>query len=128
MDIAAIVGSFFHAGAAPYPMNGGWWVGMLLYFVAGTIVFPLLYAYFLATRLFGRSWTKGATWGLILWAVGEAALMPIVGKGFFSSKVPDYWPLLVGSLIACLIYGALLGGLAEATAHLHWPWHRPKPA
>lgn len=128
MDIAARMGSLFHGSNAPEPMSNAWWLGMVFHFVAGTIVFPVLYAYFLATRLFGNSWTKGTTWGLILWVITEAVLMPIVGMGFFSSKAPDYWALLVSSLMAFLIYGALLGGLAEAAAHFHWPWHRTRPA
>jgi len=128
MDIAAMIDSPLHGGTAPEPMSSGWWVGMFLHFVAGTIVFPLLYAYFLTTRLPGNSWTKGTIWGLILWVFSEVVLMPIAGMGLFSSRAPDHWALLVGNLIALLIYGALLGGLAEATAHFHWPWHRAKHA
>ena len=128
MDIAATIASLLRGGTVPEAMSNSWWTGMILHFVAGTIVFPLLYAYFLMTRLLGNSWTKGATWGLILWVLGEVALMPMVGVGLFSAKAPEHWALLAGSLIASLIYGALFGGLAEATADVHWPWHHAKPA
>jgi hypothetical protein len=129
MDIAAATGSLFHAGnTAPEPMSSAWWGGMVLYFLGGTIVFPLLYAYVLATRLFGNSWTKGATWGFILWLLEAVILAPIVGKGLFWSNAPDHWALLVSGLVLFLVYGALAGGLAEAPMHFHWPRHRAKPA
>ena len=129
MDIAATMGSLIRAGnTTPEAMSSAWWVGMALYFVVGTIVLPLLYAYSLATRRFGNPWTRGATWGLILWLLTEAVVAPIIGLGFFSSSAPDYWAYLVSGLVLFVIYGALLGGLAEAPMHFHWPWHRAKPA
>ena len=66
MDVAAMLGSMLSPGM-PAPASGAWWVGMMMHFINGTIISPLIYAYSLYS-LSGAPWVKGATWGLILWA------------------------------------------------------------
>jgi len=111
MDIAAMLGSML-GGGMPGPMSGAWWVGMLIHFVNGTIIFPLIYAYGLYPVLPGAPWAKGAIWGVVLWVLAQAMAMPMMGMGFFSAQAPLPLMGVMGSLIGHLVYGAILGGIA----------------
>ena len=101
MDIAAMLGS----------MLGGWWMGMIMHFINGTVIFPLIYAYVLFGVLPGQPWLKGVQWGLILWFLAQTVVMPMMGMGFFSSGAPAPVAAVLGSLMGHFIYGALLGGI-----------------
>lgn len=115
MDIAAMLGSML-GGGMPATGSGAWWMGMTLHFINGTIIFPLIYAYVLYSRLPGAPWLKGATWGIILWAIAQAVVMPMMGMGFFSSGAPQPLMAVTGSLMGHLVYGAILGGSAGRAA------------
>ena len=103
MDIAAMLGGLL----------GGWTIGMMMHFVNGTIIFPLIYAYFLFRKLPGTPLLKGAIWGVVLWALAELVVMPMMGAGIFGLKMGGAMSAL-GSLIGHAIYGALLGLIAGA--------------
>ncbi len=115
MDIAVMLGSLLGQGI-PAPASGAWWLGMMMHFINGTIIFPLIYAYLLSPVLPGAPWLKGATWGLILWAIAQAVVMPMMGMGFFSSGTPQPMMAVGGSLIGHLIYGGILGAIAGPVA------------
>jgi hypothetical protein len=83
MDIAAMLGSLFGRGI-PATVSGLWWAGMVWHFLNGTIIFSLIYAYFVYGWLPGENWLRGAIWGLFLWIAIEVILMPITGSGVFS--------------------------------------------
>lgn len=102
MDVAAMLGG----------MLGGWWMGMFAHFLNGTIIFPLIYAYLLFGSLPGSPWLKGTQWGLVLWFLSQAVVMPMMGMGFFSANAPTPAMSVMGSLIGHFIYGALLGTIA----------------
>jgi hypothetical protein len=68
MDIAAMLGSVL-CEQMPTPMSGVWWAGMVVHFINGTFIFPLIYAYLLYSVLPGPLWLKGAEW-----AAGETRL------------------------------------------------------
>jgi hypothetical protein len=61
MDIAGMLGSLFNGMEAPPAMSALWWTGMIIHFVDGTILFPLVYAYFLYGLFTGSPWLRGAT-------------------------------------------------------------------
>lgn len=111
MDVAAMLGSMVSQGM-PAPGSGAWWMGMLAHFINGTIIFPLIYAYALYPALPGEPWLKGTMWGLVLWFLSQAMVMPMMGLGFFASKAPAAMMGVIGSLIGHAAYGALLGGIA----------------
>jgi len=115
MDVAAMLGSMVSQGMSA-PGSGAWWMGMIAHFINGTIIFPLVYAYALYPALPGEPWLKGAMWGLILWFLSQAMVMPMMGLGFFSSKTPVAIMGVIGSLIGHAAYGALLGGIAGTGA------------
>jgi mono/diheme cytochrome c family protein len=78
MDIAASLGKM---------LGGSWALGMTMHFINGTLIFPLIYA-FLIYRIFpGQAWAKGIYWGLILWFLAQAVVMPMMGGGFFSANM-----------------------------------------
>lgn len=104
MDIAASMGTM---------LGGSWALGMMMHFINGTILFPLLYAYLLFRVLPGGATLNGVEWGLILWFLAQIMVMPMMGGGFFSSNMGGMTSA-VGSLIGHAIYGAVLGWIGGA--------------
>jgi hypothetical protein len=54
MDIPASLGKM---------LGGSWGLGMMMYFINGTIIFPLIYAFLLYRFLPGQNWAKVSTGG-----------------------------------------------------------------
>jgi uncharacterized membrane protein YagU involved in acid resistance len=98
MDIAAMLGQVL----------GGWTPGMLMHFANGVVIFPLIYAYLLFSKLPGAPVVKGITWGVVLWVMAQLIVMPMMGAGVFGLKM-DSIMLAFGSLMGHTVYGALLG-------------------
>lgn len=88
-----------------------WETGMVLHFINGTLVFPIVYALFLYGVLPGGPWLKGAVWGFILWLIAEIVVVPMAGGGVFHSAMGGMLAAMA-SLMGHLVYGALLGGIA----------------
>lgn len=105
MDIAAMLGS----------MLGGWSTGMVMHFLNGTIIFPLIYAYLLFGKLPGAPYMKGIIWGITLWVLAQLAVMPMMGAGIFGLKMAGMMSA-VTSLVGHVVYGALLGWIG---GHAH---------
>lgn len=99
MDIAKMLGSM---------LGGNWWAGMVLHFVNGTVIFPLIFAFLIYGVLPGSPAVKGISWGVALWLLAQVVVMPMMGAGFFSGSVMA----AMGSLIGHVAYGWLLGWLA----------------
>lgn len=104
MDIAAMLGSL---------LGGSWAAGMVLHFVNGTVIFPLIYTYVLFELLPGGPAAKGTAWGLILWLLAQTVVMPVMGGGFFSANAGGMMAV-VASFLGHAVYGALLGVIAGA--------------
>lgn len=104
MDIAEMLGSM---------LGNNWMAGMMMHFVNGTIIFPLIYAYLLYAWLPGSPTAKGTAWGVILWVLAQVVVMPMMGGGFFSMAMGGMMAA-VGSLIGHLLYGSILGAIAGA--------------
>lgn len=102
MDIAQMLGSM---------LGNNWGAGMMMHFVNGTIVFPLIYAYLLYQWLPGGPTMKGTAWGVILWLLAQVMVMPMMGGGFFSMAMGGMMAV-VSSLIGHLLYGSILGAIA----------------
>jgi len=123
MDIAALLASLFGHGA-PAMMSRWWWAGMGWHFVNGTVIFSLIYSYFVYGWLPGDNWLRGMIWGLVLWVAMEMVLMPMTGSGVFSDHATYAFARVLGSLIVNAIYGALLGRIAGVqAAHAHHVAH-----
>jgi len=102
MDVAAMLG-----GA----VGGSWAVGMLMHLVSGSVVFPLIYAHLVHHALSGDPLVKGTAFGLLLWFLSQALVIPMMGGGFFSAKAGGLMAV-TASLIGHVAYGALLGAVA----------------
>jgi uncharacterized membrane protein YagU involved in acid resistance len=104
MDIAGKLGEM--TGLGPI-------AGMIMHFLTGSIVFALIYAFVLFRFLPGAPWQKGVLSGVLFWLGLEVFTMPMIGGGFFSSQMGGT-KIVVAALIAHLVYGAALGGIAGA--------------
>lgn len=102
MDIAKMLGSM---------LGGNWWAGMVMHFINGTIIFPLIFAYLLYSLLPGGPAVKGAIWGVVLWLLAQAVVLPMMGAGFFSIYSGGI-KAVISSLMGHLVYGALLGWIS----------------
>jgi hypothetical protein len=106
MDIAQMLGSM---------LGNNWMAGMMMHFVNGTIIFPLIYAYVLYQWLPGAPTAKGTSWGVILWLLAQVMVMPMMGGGFFSMAMGGMMAAM-GSLIGHVLYGSILGAVAGTGA------------
>ncbi len=106
MDIAAMLGSM---------MGNNWMMGMMVHFVNGTVIFPLIYVFLLYKLLPGAPWLRGILWGAVLWLLAQVVVMPMMGGGLFSSEMGGMMAVM-GSLIGHAIYGAALGGITGGPA------------
>ena len=106
MDIVARLGEMTHSGMAG---------GILVHFLNGTLIFPLIYVYLLYRRLPGAPWQKGLLWGVILWLALEIVMMPMMGGGLFSAEMGGM-KAVMAALIGHLIYGAILGAIVGTPA------------
>lgn len=103
-DLAAML-----AGVLGVSWIGGLWA----HFLIGTVVLPLIYVLFLNRTLAGGSAVRGMTWGLLLWLLSQAVVIPAAGGGFFSANGGGLKAVL-DSLIGHLVYGLILGVLTGA--------------
>jgi uncharacterized membrane protein YagU involved in acid resistance len=104
MDVAKMLGDFLGTTRN---------IGMAVHYLNGTIVFPLIFiGIFYA--LPGGATAKGILWGITLWFVSQAMVMPVVGAGFFSANAGGIGAILV-SLLGHIVYGAILGAVTGAS-------------
>jgi uncharacterized membrane protein YagU involved in acid resistance len=101
MDIAKMLGDF---------LGISWGAAMALHFINGTIIFPLIFVSVLWSALPGGPTAKGVSWGLVLWALAQSIVMPLVGGGFFSANAGGFMAV-VASLLGHIVYGAILGAV-----------------
>ena len=99
MDIAASLAGMMHMP---------WTVGLTVHMMLGVIVFPVVYAFVFPSRVPGSPAVRGVVFGSILWLMMEAAVMPMLGAGFFGVNGPGMMGA-VAALMAHLTYGAILG-------------------
>lgn len=104
MDVAGKLGDM--TGMGPI-------AGMIMHFLVGSVIFGLIYAFVLFRFLPGTPWLKGVLSGVIFWLGLEILMMPMIGGGFFSSQMGGM-KIVVAALIAHLVYGVALGGIAGA--------------
>jgi uncharacterized membrane protein YagU involved in acid resistance len=82
-----------------------------MHLLNGSVIFGLIYAFVFFRFLPGAPWLKGLLSGVIFWLGLEIVGMPMMGGGLFSSRMGGV-KIVVAALIAHLVYGATLGGIA----------------
>jgi ABC-type amino acid transport system permease subunit len=90
-----------------------WAVMMAVHLVSGVLVFPLVYVFAVYPALPGPAWSRGVAWGVILWLGAQVIVLPLLGAGLFSTRLPHPWSAALWSLAAHVVYGALLGTIAS---------------
>ena len=103
MPLGEMLGSFLHIGSA-----AGWAMH-----VAIGLVLALIYAGWFAARLPGGSVASGAIYGLGVFLVAQLVVTPMMGGGVFSG---GNLPMIMGSLMGHLVYGALVGAVYSGGA------------
>lgn len=106
MDFGDMLGTQNPLMPMPYAM--GW----VMHFIAGG-VFGVIYVSFARDQLPGANWLKGLLFGLILFAIAQSVVMPMMGNGFWSMGQGG---LLMGSLIGHIVFGVVLGLAAPSAA------------
>ena len=116
-DIAASMGSLM-SSIVPQPGSAAWIWGLVIHFFVGSIVFPLIYSYALYPVMQGPNLIRGVMWATFLWFLMQIIELPILGRGVFAADSPHQPELIVTTLIAHWVYGAILGILAGRQALL----------
>ena len=106
MDIAEMLGDFLGTTRS---------VGMVVHFINGTIIFPLIFTWLLWNILPGGPTGKGILWGVILWFLAQAIVMPMTGAGFFSANAGGV-TAVAASLLGHIVYGGILGAVTGKPA------------
>ena len=101
MRIGDMLGSFLGIGSA-----AGW----AMHVVIG-LVLAVIYAQVFAGRLPGSPAVRGALYGFLVFLLAQVVVTPMMGGAVFSG---GNVPMLMGSLLGHLVYGALVGGLYGA--------------
>jgi len=83
---------------------------MMMHFMNGILIFPLIYSYILFSRFPGTPVVKGVLWGIALWMTAQLIVMPMIGAGIFGLKMGGMMSAMA-SLAGHVIYGALLGSI-----------------
>ncbi len=121
---ATIVLALFMEGVARVVLGGpmkpamlicqafGWdasllWLGEVLHYALGLIVFPIGFVILRAIAPLGQPALAGAIWGVLLWLGASLVLAPLAGIApFFGGG-----RIMMASLVAHLAYGLVLGGV-----------------
>ncbi len=101
MDIATTLGEMMGMGSR---------MGMLAHFMIGAVVLPAVFAMVLWDKIPGGSgWMKGLIFGMVMWVVSQAIVMPMAGAGMFSANNSEQMMALLGSAMGHAVYGMVLG-------------------
>ena len=101
MPIGEMLGSFLGIGTA---------LGWIMHGVIG-LTLAGIYATVVAGRLPGPPAGHGAAFGFLVFLMAQLVVMPMMGAGVFSG---GNVPMIMGSLIGHLLYGATVGGVYGA--------------
>jgi uncharacterized MAPEG superfamily protein len=103
------------AGSLAGMLGAPWAVGLAMHFLNGSVIFPLIYALVLSRYLKGGPAVRGITLGVVLWLMAQLLVMPMIGAGVFSSRMGGLMAV-AASLMAHVVYGALLGSIGGSTS------------
>jgi uncharacterized membrane protein YagU involved in acid resistance len=118
MDLPALLGGMFGMNSVA--------MGWVMHFIVG-MVLAFVYAYWLVEYLPGAPWLRGLEYGVLPWLtmmVIVAPMLPVVDPmtakmppGFFLANMGTM--ATVGSLIAHLIWGVVLGAVSGDAGVTH---------
>jgi hypothetical protein len=83
-------------------------------FLAGGLLWAVLYGVLFEPRLNGRGWQRGVMFAMIPWLFSLVVFLPLVGGGFLGLSLGAGPLPVIGNLILHVVYGAALGGIYGA--------------
>jgi uncharacterized membrane protein YagU involved in acid resistance len=87
---------------------------LLIHAFLGVVAFPIAYSV-VFPYLPGASFVKGMVFAFVLFLLAESVVMPMAGKGFWSSNIGGI-KAVVAAFIGHMVYGGLLGAIAGGVA------------
>lgn len=103
MNIGQMLGGFMGFSAA---------IGWTIHVMIG-VIWAMIYVFFVRGKLSFRPAAKGMLFSFIPWLLMQLIVMPMMGMGVFSSANPLMFKMITGTLMAHLVYGLVLGVVAE---------------
>ena len=85
----------------------GHFLGAVAHFGLGLIGFPIGYIIVAYRHFPGHYLLRGALWGVLLWLVAMAVVVPLAGMPFFFG----FGKPMVASLVAHVVYGLILAAI-----------------
>ena len=82
-------------------------VGRVLHIGIALVGFPIGYMLFAFRPFPGHPIVKGVLWGVLLWLVAMAVIVPLAGQPFFFGGGKP----MMAALVAHVVYGAILAGI-----------------
>ncbi len=113
IDLASALGTPF-AGAPAMMFTRAWWMGLVIFFLFGSVASPYVFVYAFP-GLLGYSWLRGIEWGVFVWVFGGVAVMTAMGLGFNEAHYAHPFSSFLSSLAGHIVYGAILGAIAGRT-------------
>ena len=114
MDIATMLGTMFSSDPTIARI-----IGTAMHFMLGSVLFVVPYFYLIEVKFRDLPWLGGALWGMLLWAVANMMVMPMMrfvhpmvrsgmmpAPGFLMLQLGILAP--IGSLMGHLLYGGVL--------------------
>lgn len=87
-------------------------LGTVVHFGLGLIAFPIGYMIIAYGHFPGPYILRGALWGVLLWLVAMAVVVPLAGKPFFFG----FGMPMVAALVAHIVYGVILAAIVGRPA------------
>jgi hypothetical protein len=117
-------------GRLALPVVGDWFLGLTsnalidvarpnLYvaaaiFLAGGLLWAVLYGLVFEPRLSGPGWQRGVEFAMIPWLFSLVVFLPLVGGGFLGLSLGAGPLPVIGNLILHVVYGVALGAIYGA--------------
>ena len=105
-------------------LNLSWILAIGVYYLIGALLMPVVYTRLFNPWLAGGPVIRGMTWGVMLWVVSQALIVPATGGGMFSSATGGLRVVLeslVGHLVYGLVFGVWLGVPGEEPSEQRHP-------
>jgi hypothetical protein len=90
-------------------MGGSYDMAFAAHFIAGSVIFPLLYLVVGLHNIPGPAWLRGALFLIPLYLTAMIIVMPTLGYGLFFESPPKAMVALIGHIAFGVVMGAVIG-------------------
>ena len=92
------------------------WLGWAMHLMIG-VIWAMVYVFMVKDRLTLSPAISGMLFALFPWILMQLIVMPMMGMGLFSADAPNQMMMVIGTLVAHLVYGLVLGLIAKGEQH-----------